>query len=128
MGQLQSAGLQTIVHVILGLPGESTEMMKETVSFVGKSGANGIKLQLLHILRGTDLEQEYLAGKVPVMDMDTYVQLVAECLALLPPEMVIHRLTGDGDKRLLVAPLWSADKKHVWNALQQKIACTPRIS
>ena len=128
MGQLQSAGMQTIVHVILGLPGESTEMMKETVSFVGKSGANGIKLQLLHILRGTDLEQEYLAGKVPVMDMDTYVQLVAECLALLPPEMLIHRLTGDGDKRLLVAPLWSADKKRVWNALQQKIACTPRIS
>ena len=74
------------------------------------------------MLKGTDLEQEYLAGHCPVFTMEEYVELVADCLELLPKDMVIHRMTGDGDKKQLVAPLWSADKKRVWNALQKEIA------
>lgn len=120
--QLRKRGIEVITHVILGLPGETKEMMKETVAYVGSSGVQGIKLQLLHVLKGTDLEQEYLAGHCPVFTMEEYVELVADCLERLPKDMVIHRLTGDGDKKQLVAPLWSADKKRVWNALQREIA------
>ena len=122
VGRLKKRGLEVIVHVILGLPGETTDMMKETVSYVGVSGADGIKLQLLHILKGTDLEKEYEAGRCPVFSMEEYVGLVADCISLLPKDMVIHRMTGDGDKKTLLAPLWSADKKRVWNALQREIA------
>lgn len=120
--QLRKRGIEVITHVILGLPGETKDMMKETVAYVGGSGVQGIKLQLLHVLKGTDLEQEYLAGHCPVFTMEEYVELVADCLELLPKDMVIHRMTGDGDKKQLVAPLWSADKKRVWNALQREIA------
>lgn len=119
--KLKRIGVQVIVHVILGLPGESAEDMKETVSYVGKSGADGIKLQLLHVIKGTDLEREYREGKVRVMEMEEYVNLVADCIALLPERMVIHRMTGDGDKRTLLAPGWSRDKKRVLNALRRAI-------
>lgn len=119
--RLQMAGLSVIVHVILGLPGESREDMLATVDYVGQSGADGIKLQLLHVIRGTDLEREYKQGKFQVMELEEYVQLVADCIALLPKNIVIHRMTGDGDKRTLVAPLWSADKKRVLNRLNQVI-------
>lgn len=115
--RLKRAGLTVVTHVILGLPEESEEAMKQTVSYVGQSGADGIKLQLLHVIRGTDLEKEYRAGKFETLEMEDYVRLVAECLALLPERMVVHRMTGDGDKRTLVAPMWSADKKRVLNAL-----------
>ena len=110
-----------IVHVILGLPGESEEDMKATVSYVGKSGADGIKLQLLHVIRGTDLEKDYRMGKFNTLEMDAYVRLVADCIALLPKNMVIHRMTGDGDKKTLIAPEWSRDKKRVLNALNEAI-------
>lgn len=120
--QLRKRGIEVITHVILGLPGETKDMMKETVAYVGSSGVQGIKLQLLHVLKGTDLEQEYLADHCPVFSMEEYVELVTDCLELLPKDMVIHRMTGDGDKKQLVAPLWSADKKRVWNALQKEIA------
>lgn len=110
-----------IVHVILGLPGETTESMKETVSYVGKSGVDGIKLQLLHVIKGTDLEIDYREGKFDVLGMEEYVNLVADCMAELPENMVIHRMTGDGDKRTLVAPEWSRDKKKVLNALKKAI-------
>lgn len=119
--RLQEAGISVIVHVILGLPGESREDMLETVDYVGKSGVNGIKLQLLHVIQGTDLEKEYQQGKFQVLELEEYVQLVADCIALLPKDMVIHRMTGDGDKRTLVAPMWSADKKKVLNRLNQVI-------
>lgn len=119
--KLKACHLTVVVHCILGLPGESEEMIKETVCYVGQCGADGIKLQLLHVLKGTDLEKEYRCGAFEVMDMEDYISLVADCLALLPSDMVIHRMTGDGDKRLLVAPQWSADKKRVWNALQKEI-------
>lgn len=119
--KLKMIGIHVIVHVILGLPGETVGEMKETVSHVGGSGADGIKLQLLHVLKGTDLEKDYREGKFCVMEMDEYVDLVADCIALLPERMVIHRMTGDGARKDLVAPLWSTDKKRVLNELQRAI-------
>ena len=118
---LKEIGVQVIVHVILGLPGETEEKMKETVSYVGKSGADGIKLQLLHVMKGTDLERAYREGPCRMMEAEEYVRLVADCIALLPERMVIHRMTGDGDKKTLIAPKWSMDKKRVLNALQKAI-------
>ena len=119
--RLKAAGLTVITHVILGLPYETEQEMKQTVSYVGQSGVDGIKLQLLHVIRGTDLEREYLSEKFEVLTMEAYVKLVADCLELIPPQMVVHRLTGDGDKRTLVAPMWSADKKRVLNALNAEL-------
>lgn len=113
--RLQKLGLHTVVHVILGLPGETEQMMVQTVRYVGRSGAKGIKLQLLHVLEGTDLAALWRAGLVPMMELEDYARLLGRCLSVLPPDMVIHRLTGDGAKRDLLAPLWSADKKHVLN-------------
>ena len=125
--RLKKVGIQVIVHVILGLPGETTEEMKETVSYVGKSGANGIKLQLLHVIKGTDLEKEYLAGSFRTLEMEEYVNLAAECIALLPEDMIIHRMTGDGARSTLVAPRWSTDKKRVLNALAKAIREKERV-
>ncbi len=120
--KLKNIGIaQIIVHVILGLPGETEDMMLSTVKYVADSGANGIKLQLLHVLKGTNLEKEYLAGKFQVMTMEEYVKLVRKCLEIIPRDMVVHRLTGDGDKRILVAPEWSGDKKRVLNALNYEL-------
>lgn len=125
--RLKEIGVDIIVHVILGLPGEDKKDMLETVQYVGNSQVNGIKLQLLHVIRGTDLEQDYNDGVFEVMDMEEYTSLVADCIAILPESMVIHRMTGDGDKKTLVAPLWSGDKKRVLNQLNQKIAKKERI-
>ena len=116
--RLKAAGLEVITHVILGLPGESHGDMVETVRYVGQTGGDGIKLQLLHVLEGTDLAQDYRAGKVPVLSLEEYISLLEDCLAVLPPELVIHRLTGDGAKGNLLAPLWTGDKKRVLNAIQ----------
>lgn len=122
VADLKGIGISHIVtHVILGLPGETKEEMKETVSYVGKSGADGIKLQLLHVIRGTDLAKDFQAGKFEVLAMEEYVKLVADCIELLPEHMVIHRMTGDGDKKTLLAPEWSGDKKRVLNALQKEL-------
>lgn len=121
VSKLKKASIITVVHVILGLPGESRRDMLDTVDYVGKSGVSGIKLQLLHVIEGTDLATEYKKGNFDTLSMEDYVELVAECIALLPENMVIHRLTGDGDKKTLIAPLWSGDKKKVLNALNQKI-------
>lgn len=120
--KLKEADIQVIVHVILGLPYETKDEMMETVSYVGKSGADGIKLQLLHVLEGTDLEREYLQEKFRTLELEEYARLVADCIAILPPGMVIHRMTGDGAKAKLIAPVWSADKKRVLGALQKAIA------
>lgn len=125
--RLQGSGISVIVHVILGLPGENEEDMLETVRYVGNSGVDGIKLQLLHVIRGTDLEREYQNGHFDVMTMEEYTDLVADCIAVLPSNMVIHRMTGDGDKKTLVAPLWSGDKKRVLNLLNQKISAKERM-
>lgn len=115
-------GIEVITHVILGLPGESKEDMLETVSYVGKSGSKGIKLQLLHVLKGTDLAVDYENGKFNCLDMDEYIDIVCSVLKVLPEDMVIHRMTGDGAKRDLIAPLWSMDKKRVLNSLNKAIS------
>lgn len=120
--RLKEAGLEVITHVILGLPGETREQMLETVRYVGQSGADGIKLQLLHVLEGTDLARDWRVGKVPVLSLEEYVLLLEDCLAVLPPDMVIHRLTGDGHKRDLLAPLWTGDKKRVLNTIKTAFA------
>ena len=121
---LKEAGLEIIVHVILGLPGESAEDMLETVRYVAASGADGIKLQLLHVLRGTDLADDYYAGKVPVKSLEEYTDLLCRVVKEIPDEMVIHRLTGDGPKKLLIAPAWSADKKKVLNTIHRALGIT----
>ena len=107
--------------MILGLPGESQKDMVRTCKYVADSGVKGIKLQLLHVLKNTDLCKDYEAGKFQVMTLDEYIDTVIACLKVLPKDMVVHRITGDGDKKELVAPLWSADKKHVLNTMNKRI-------
>lgn len=119
---LKAQGIDVITHMILGIPGETAEDMAATARYVGRSGADGVKLQLLHVLEGTDLAREYRAGRVPLLSLEEYLAILETCLAVLPPDMVIHRLTGDGAKRDLLAPLWSADKKRVLNAIQRAFA------
>jgi len=157
--RLKAAGLTVIVHVILGLPGESREDMLDTVRYLAGLGRDrtdcgdgeareqvfsehdgqdekkaaehggrpaqgridGIKLQMLHILKGTRMAEEYEADPFPVMSLDEYSDLIADCVRILPEHMVIHRLTGDGPKRFLIAPLWSADKKRVLNTIRRKL-------
>ena len=119
---LKARRLEVITHVILGLPGESREDMVATARYVGHSGADGIKLQLLHVLEGTDLARAYRAGQVNPLTLEEYIEVLEDCLAVLPSEMVIHRLTGDGAKKALLAPLWSADKKRVLNAIRTAFA------
>ena len=117
--KLNALGIHVITHVILGLPGESVDDMLNTVQHVVNIGSKGIKLQLLHVLEGTDLAEEYRQGKLDVMDMDEYIALLGRCLELLPEDMVVHRLTGDGPKRSLIAPLWTGNKKRVLNAIKK---------
>ena len=116
---LQEAGITVIVHMILGLPGETPEMMRETAAYIGKSGAQGIKFQLLHVLKGTDLAIDYASGRFQALSPEEYIGVLELCLESIPPEMVVHRLTGDGAKRDLIAPLWSADKKTVLNTINR---------
>ena len=116
---LHAIGAEVVVHQILGLPGETPDMMAQTARYIAESGAEGIKLHLLHILDDADLCGDYLAGRVRVMEKEAYFAALAGCLRVLRPDMVIHRLTGDGDKRHLVAPLWSADKKRVLNDMNR---------
>ncbi|MBQ6468980.1 MAG: TIGR01212 family radical SAM protein [Lachnospiraceae bacterium] len=121
VADLKEEGIYTITHVILGLPGETREQMLETAAYVGKSGVQGIKLQLLHVLEGTDLAEEYRRGEFDTLSMEEYVSIVRESAALLPEDVAIHRLTGDGNRRTLIAPLWSLDKKRVLNALRDAL-------
>ena len=157
--RLKEAGITVIVHVILGLPGETREMMLDTVRYLagnmrdtgggytagsgggtdsswngsGRNGsdktdsgrnrgltADGIKLQLLHILEGTDLARIYRDTPFPVLAMEEYLDLVIDCVELLPPDMTIHRITGDGPKKLLLSPLWSRNKRLVLNSLHRR--------
>ena len=119
--ELRKRNIEVITHVILGLPGETKEDMLESVRYVGESGVQGIKLQLLHVIRGTDLAKDYENGLFECMTLDEYTDLIKDCICVLPDDMIIHRMTGDGDKKTLMAPLWSADKKRVLNELNRKI-------
>lgn len=124
--RLKQAGLTVIVHVILGLPGETAAMMFDTVRYLGtcnrtqRLGIDGVKLQLLHILKETELAVQYEACPFPLFTMAEYLDLVIDAVALLPPDIVIHRLTGDGPKSLLIAPLWSANKRQVLNSMTRR--------
>lgn len=118
---LKKIDVDIVVHVILGLPNESENDMLETVKYVCESGANGIKLQLLHVIDGTDLAKDYEKGLFKTLEFDEYVNLIVKCVKIIPKDIVIHRLTGDGAKKDLIAPLWSADKKRVLNAINKAL-------
>lgn len=115
--KLYQLKLSVIVHVIIGLPGENVSDILETISYVSTLPIQGIKLQLLHILKGTDLA-EY---SFPILSMEEYIDIVISCLEILPQNIVIHRITGDGPKNLLIAPLWSSNKKLVLNRIHQEL-------
>ena len=118
---LHKIGINVVTHIIIGLPGETKEDMLKSVEYVCQK-TDGIKLQLLHILKNTDLEEEYNAGKITVLTLDEYCDIICDCIKIIPKSVVIHRLTGDGAKKDLIAPLWSADKKNVLNTLNKRIS------
>lgn len=118
---LRRRHIEVIVHTILGLPGESREDILETMRYLNKKDIQGIKLQLLHVLKGTDLAYDYLAGRFRVYEREEYLDLLIQCLENLDPEIVIHRITGDGPKDLLIAPLWASRKREVLNLLHQQM-------
>lgn len=113
----KSHGLRVCVHVILGLPGESRNDILQTVDALAELQIDGVKLHLLHVLRDTPLGELYAANEITVMGMEEYVELVVDCIERLPPQTLIHRLTGDGPRDLLLAPLWSLKKWEVLNAI-----------
>lgn len=118
---LRRIGIEVIVHTILGLPGESRRDILETMEYLNHKDIQGIKLQLLHVLKGTDLAYDYSAGKFKVYERDEYLDIVTECLEHLRPDIVIHRITGDGPKELLLAPLWAGRKREVLNMLHHRM-------
>lgn len=118
---LNSVGIEVITHVILGLPDETKADMLNTVDFAISCGTKGIKLQLLHVLKGTDLCDDYEKGLFKVLSFDEYVDILFDCIRRLPKDVVVHRITGDAPKKFLVAPLWSADKKTVMNEIARRM-------
>lgn len=113
--------IHVVTHLIFGLPGETHDDMMNSVRFCLNAKTDGIKFTVLYVLKGTDLEKDYQAGKFDVLEMDEYFALLKSALQLIPPEIVIHRLTGDGPKKLLIAPMWTANKKNVLNAINDSI-------
>ena len=120
--RLKDAGLEVVTHLILGLPGETLDMMVQTTKEVVLAGTNGIKFQLLHVLKATDLADDYAAGRFECLTLEEYARVLKACLSVVPNSMVVHRITGDGPKKDLIAPLWSADKKAVLKYLQDYLA------
>ena len=119
--RLKQAGLEVVTHIILGLPGEDAAMAAQTTAHAVAAGTDGIKFHLLHVLKNTDLAQDYLAGHFRCLELEEYAQWLKACLAQLPPHVVVHRITGDGAKRDLIAPAWTADKKRVLNYLNRAL-------
>ena len=120
VADLHKIGINVVTHIILGLPNESKEDMLNSVKYACKV-TDGIKLQLLHILKGTDLAKDYKQGKFEVLTLEQYTEIIKECVQIIPENVVIHRLTGDGAKKDLIAPLWSADKKTVLNTINRAL-------
>ena len=118
---LRERNLDVIVHTILGLPGETPDKILQTMEYLNRKDIQGIKLQLLHVLKGTDLALDYEKQLFPVLSQDAYIDLVIRCLEHLNPEIVIHRLTGDGPKDLLIAPTWASRKREVLNLLHHRM-------
>ena len=119
VSRLNKIGIRPIVHMIIGLPGESHDEILQTAAYLSHMNISGIKLQLLHVLKNTDLATDYNNGCFKVLELDEYISIVADILQILPADMIIHRITGDGPKNLLIAPLWSANKKNVLNSLNR---------
>ena len=119
--RLKEAGIEVVTHIILGLPGEDISMAVETTRTAVAAGTDGVKFHLLHVLRDTDLEVSYHRGEFSCLSLEEYTQWLRACLREVPEEVVVHRITGDGAKRDLIAPLWSADKKKVLAYLQQHL-------
>jgi radical SAM protein (TIGR01212 family) len=119
--RLHENGIDVIAHVILGLPGETREMMLESVRKACSLPISGIKLQLLHILKNTELARIYEEHPFDIMSMEEYCDLIVECIDIIPENIIVHRLTGDGPRKLLIAPMWSTDKKKVLNTLNKLI-------
>ena len=117
--RLKEAGIEVVTHIILGLPGETAEMAARTTAAAVRAGSDGVKFHLLHVLRGTDLARDYEAGKFRCLELPEYAQWLKTCLAEVPETVTVHRTTGDGAKKDLIAPLWSADKKRVLNYLNR---------
>ena len=126
--RLKEAGIEVVTHIILGLPGDTAQMAAETTRQAVAAGTDGVKFHLLHVLRGTDLEADYRAGKFQCLTLEEYAGWLTLCLKEVPPQVVVHRITGDGAKRDLVAPLWSADKKRVLNYLRSALAPHPNTT
>lgn len=114
---LKALGIPVVTHIILGLPGESEEQMVASTQAAVAAGTQGVKFHLLHVLSGTDLERDFQAGKFACLTLEDYARVLKKCLGVIPREVVVHRITGDGAKKDLVAPSWSADKKRVLNYL-----------
>lgn len=121
MKKLRILDIPVIVHVILGLPGETPEDMLKTVTYLNTQQPFGVKLQLLHVLEGTDLADLYRAGAFQVLGKEEYLDILVNCLSRLSPDIVVHRVTGDGPKKLLIAPAWSGNKRDVLNSLHRKM-------
>lgn len=119
--ELKSRGITVVTHIIIGLPDETKQDVLNTVDFAVKCGTNGIKLQLLHILKDTDLYEDYKKGKVEVLSFENYIDILFACIERIPQNIVIHRITGDAPKKYLVEPLWSADKKKVLNTINKEL-------
>ena len=119
VARLKAADIDVVTHIILGLPGETADMMVQTTQAAVDAGTDGVKFHLLHVLRGTDLAEEYAAGKFRCLTLEEYGALLKQCVDVLPERVVVHRITGDGAKKDLIAPLWSADKKRVLNYLRK---------
>ena len=124
VARLKRAGLEVVTHIILGLPGEDAAMAVQTTRHAVAAGTDGVKFHLLHVLKNTDLEQDYLAGKFRCLELPEYAGWLAACIGALPGQIVVHRITGDGAKRDLIAPLWTGDKKRVLNYLTHYLSQT----
>lgn len=123
--RLKEAGIEVVTHIILGLPGETADMMVQTTKAAVAAGTDGVKFHLLHVLKNTDLAEEYAAGKFRCLTLEEYGEILKQCVAVLPEETVVHRITGDGAKRDLIAPKWSGDKKRVLNYLYRVLGVKP---
>ena len=119
--ELKNRGITVITHIIIGLPNETKEDILNTVDFAVKSGTDGVKLQLLHILKDTDLYEDYKLGKVKVLSFEEYIDILFSCIEKIPKNIVIHRITGDAPKKYLIEPKWSADKKMVLNTINKEL-------
>ena len=120
--RLKAAGIEVVTHIILGLPGESREMAVETTRQAVAAGTDGVKFHLLHVLSGTQLAEDYQAGVFRCLTLEEYGEYLADCISVLPSDVTVHRITGDGAKKDLIAPLWSADKKRVLNYLNKRLS------